>query len=160
MEKTFDPPSPSQGRYIFPVRGCMFFGVPHKGAEIATKASKFLSLLGHVFNVNRNNVQDLEPKSQRFANISSEFRSVQSEHNIPVYSFYETVKYNQAIGLVSQTLISHNDEWQCPRLFATVNLTWRLAGKFFGFHEEATSRICTLLISISPELDHHALLLQ
>ena len=83
----------------------MFFGVPHKGANIAAKASKFLSLLGHVFNVNKNNVQDLEPKSQRFANISSEFRSVQSEHNIPVVSFFETVKYNHTVGLVSRTFI-------------------------------------------------------
>ena len=102
VEKTFDPQSPS---YIFPVKGCMFFGVPHKGANIAAKASKFLSLLGHVFNVNKNNVQDLEPKSQRFANISSEFRSVQSEHNIPVVSFFETVKYNHTVGLVSKTFI-------------------------------------------------------
>ena len=79
----------------------MFFGVPHKGAEIADKASKFLSILAHVFNVNKNNVKDLEPKSQRFANISSEFRSVQSTQNIPVISFYETVEYNRTLGVVS-----------------------------------------------------------
>ena len=79
----------------------MFFGVPHKGAEIADKASKFLSILAHVFNVNKNNVKDLEPKSQRFVNFSSEFRSVQSEQNIPVISFYETVEYNHTLGTVS-----------------------------------------------------------
>ena len=102
----------------------MFFGVPHKGANIAAKASKFLSLLGHVFNVNKNNVQDLEPKSQRFANISSEFRSVQSEHNIPVVSFFETVKYNHTVGLVSRTFIL------CLRKLSRGH--WRLSIQFGG----------------------------
>lgn len=101
MKQTIDPNSPSEGHYIFPVKGCMFFGVPHKGADIADKASGFLSVLGNIFNVNRNNIRDLRPKSQRFANISSQFRSVQSEHNIPVISFFETVKYNHTVGIVS-----------------------------------------------------------
>ena len=79
----------------------MFFGVPHKGAEIADKASGFLSALGLVFNVNKNNIRDLKPKSQRLANISSEFRSIQSQHRIPIVSFYETEEYNEALGLVS-----------------------------------------------------------
>ena len=79
----------------------MFFGVPHKGADIADKASKFLSILAPVFNVNKNNVTDLKRKSQRFANISSEFRSVQAMQNIPVISFYETVEYNHTLGVVS-----------------------------------------------------------
>ena len=91
---------------MFPVKGCMFFGVPHKGADVAATASRFLSLLGHVFNVNKKQIQDLKPKSQRFANISSQFRAVQSEHNIPVISFFETVKYNHTIGLVSWTSTS------------------------------------------------------
>lgn len=101
MKQTFDPESPSPGRYVFPVEGCMFFGVPHKGADIADMALRFLSVLSHVFNLNKNNVRDLKPKSQRFANISSEFRNVQSDHNIPVFSFFETVKYNHTFGLVS-----------------------------------------------------------
>lgn len=86
---------------MFPVKGCMFFGVPHRGADIADVASRFLSVLGLVFNINKSNVQDLKPKSQRFANISSEFQSVQEERDIPVLSFYETVKYNHIVGLVS-----------------------------------------------------------
>lgn len=101
MKQTFDPNSPSRGQYIFPVKGCMFFGVPHKGADIADMASRFLSVLGRVFNVNKNNIQDLKPKSQRFANTSSQFRSVQKEHDIPVISFFETVKHSHAVGLVS-----------------------------------------------------------
>ena len=101
MIKTYDPNSDIQRSAIFPVKGCMFFGVPHKGANIAHKASRFLSILAHVFNVNKNNVEDLEPKSQRFANISSEFGIVQSEQNIPVISFYETVKYDHTLGVVS-----------------------------------------------------------
>ncbi len=102
MKRTFDDLQPSlQGHYVFPVKGCLFFGVPHKGADIADKASGFLSAFSHLLNVNKNNIKDLKPKSQRFANISSEFRSVQSEHNIPVISFYETVRYNHTVGLVS-----------------------------------------------------------
>lgn len=98
--ETGDPSSPSQGHYIFPVQGCMFFGVPHIGAEIADKASGFLSLLSHVFDVNTKNIGDLKSKSHTFANISSQFRTVQSEHSIPVMSFYETVKYKR-FGVVS-----------------------------------------------------------
>ena len=94
-----EPYSPRSA--IFPVKGCMFFGVPHKGADIADEASKFLSLLAPIFNVNKNNVKDLKPKSQRFANITSEFRDVQSTYNVPVISFYETVKYNHVLGVVS-----------------------------------------------------------
>ena len=102
MTTAIDPKPHSQRPAIFPVKGCMFFGVPHKGAEIADKASKFLSVLAPVFNVNKNNVKDLKPKSQRFANISSEFRGVQSTYNVPVISFYETVEYNHALGIVSR----------------------------------------------------------
>ena len=118
----------------------MFFGVPHKGANIAAKASKFLSLLGHVFNVNKNNVQDLEPKSQRFANISSEVRSVQSEHNIPVVSFFETVRYNHTVGLVSQTLISYSLSAISRSHWRLSNSTW-WAARWDGldFHEKAAS---------------------
>ena len=101
MIKTIDSKPHFQRSAIFPVKGCMFFGVPHKGAEIADIASKFLSVLASVFNVNKNNVTDLKPKSQRFANISSTFRSVQSTQNIPVISFYETVEYKHILGVVS-----------------------------------------------------------
>ncbi|KAK3170566.1 hypothetical protein OEA41_002647 [Lepraria neglecta] len=84
MKKTIYPNLQAEGRYIFPINGCMFFGVPHKGAEIADKASGFLSALGLVFNVNKNNIRGLKPKSQRPANISSEFRSIQSQPRIPI----------------------------------------------------------------------------
>ena len=101
MMETYDRDSPAQRPSIFPVKGCMFFGVPHQGAEVADIASRFLSILGPIFNVNNNNVKDLKPKSQRFANITSEFRSVQSTQSIPVISFVETVKYNHTLGIVS-----------------------------------------------------------
>ena len=78
----------------------MFFGVPHKGANIAGKALGFLKVLGLVFNVNKKNIQDLESKSQRFANTSSNFRLVQTEQDFPVISFFETLKYKHH-GLVS-----------------------------------------------------------
>ena len=99
IKKTIYPNLQAEGRYIFPVNGCMFFGVPHKGAEIAYKASGFLSALGLVFNVNKNNIRGLKPKSQRLANISSEFRSIQSQPRIPIVSFYETEEYNKGVGI-------------------------------------------------------------
>ena len=101
IARTLNEDSPSQGKYIFPVKGCLFFGVPHRGTDVADTASKFLNALSKVFNVNRNNISDLRAKSQRLANVSSEFRRVQFELDIQVMSFYETVEYNRTLGLVS-----------------------------------------------------------
>lgn len=94
-------PAASTKRYNFPVKGCMLFGVPNRGSDIANTASGILKLLNTVFNVNRNMVQDLEKKSQRLANIASQFRQVRHEHNIPVISFFEQQKYGSGLGLVS-----------------------------------------------------------
>ena len=82
----------------------MFFGVPNRGADIAENASSILGLLGRVFNVNKNVVSDLESKSQRLASLASEFRQVRKDRNIPVISFFETVKYNNFLGLVSEAI--------------------------------------------------------
>lgn len=92
----------------------MFFGVPNRGTERADTASSILKVLNTVFNVNRNVVRDLEYKSQRLANISMEFRTIRHTHSIPVISFFETVRYNYALGLVSRPLFSHwekNQAW-------------------------------------------------
>lgn len=88
-------------QYNFSVEGCMFFGVPNLGTEYAAGAARTLKVLNTVFNVNRNVLQELTSKSQRLANIASEFRQIRNEHRIPVISFYETEKYNYALGLVS-----------------------------------------------------------
>ena len=89
----------------------MFFGVPGRGTETADKASTVLKILSNVFNVNRHDVYDLGNKSQRLANIASEFRTIRHEHKIPVISFFETVKYNHAFGLVSDLEQSFNQSW-------------------------------------------------
>jgi len=83
----------------------MFFGVPNRGTERADTASSILKVLNTVFSVNRNVVRDLEYKSQRLANISMEFRTIRHTHSIPVISFFETVRYNYALGLVSLPLL-------------------------------------------------------
>ena len=101
LANTFDPDSPSEGRFIFPVKGCLFFGVPHRGADVAAKASTILNLMSVAFNVNKNNVRDLQEKSQRFANITSQFMTVRSTYDIPVFSLYETVRYNYLQDVVS-----------------------------------------------------------
>lgn len=79
----------------------MFFGVPNLGTEHANGAASVLNVLNTVFNVNRNFVQELKRKSQRLANIASEFRQIRNKHKIPIISFFELEKYNYASGLVS-----------------------------------------------------------
>lgn len=93
--------SSSNKRYNFPVKGCMLFGVPNKGSEVADSASKILKLLATVFNVNRNMVADLQSKSHKLADIAAQFRQIRSEHGIPVVSFYEKQNFNSVLGLVS-----------------------------------------------------------
>ena len=122
MMQTIDPKSPTQGRYAFPVKGCMFFGVPHQGASIADKALRFLNVLSLVFNINKNNIQDLKSKSQRFANISSEFRTVQTEQDFQVLSFFETVKYKHH-GMVSWSFTLHLREQRRKLLYHMLMLS-------------------------------------
>ena len=93
-------PTQSTQRYNFPVRGCMLFGVPNRGSDVAHTATGILRLLNTVFNVNRNMIQDLDKKSQRLADIASRFRQVRHEHSIPVISFFEQKKYGSGLGLV------------------------------------------------------------
>ena len=78
----------------------MLFGVPNRGSDVASSATGILKLLNTVFNVNRNMIQDLEAKSQRLADVASQFRQVRHEHNIPVISFFEQQKYGSGLGLV------------------------------------------------------------
>ena len=101
MIKISEEPSTSTKRYNFPVRGCLLFGVPNKGSDVADSASTILKLLATVFNVNRSMVTDLQSKSQKLANIAGEFRQIRDEKSIPVISFYEKQNYNSLLGLVS-----------------------------------------------------------
>lgn len=100
MKNSLQQPQ-TKKQYNFPVEGCMFFGVPNLGTEYASGAASILRVLNTVFNVNRNIVQELTSKSQRLANVASEFRQIRNEHKIPVISFFETEKYNYSLGLVS-----------------------------------------------------------
>jgi hypothetical protein len=71
------------------VRGCVFFGVPHRGAKIASWASslaKLTEMLG--FEVNPNFTKALWKKSKIFADISKQF--VERAGNIKFRTFYET----------------------------------------------------------------------
>lgn len=102
VSDSVDPQSKSQGKYVFPVKGCLFFGVPHKGAKIANLASGILTGLNKVFNVNKHNVHDLTPKSERLARISREFEETHAYLKFPVMSFYETRTLNYAVGQVRE----------------------------------------------------------
>ena len=100
MIHSIQEPVQSTKRYNFPVKGCMLFGVPNRGSDVAHTATGILKLLNTVFNVNKNMIQDLEKKSQRLADIASRFRQVRHEHTIPVISFFEQQKYGSGLGLV------------------------------------------------------------
>ncbi|KAL8791321.1 MAG: hypothetical protein Q9195_005940 [Heterodermia aff. obscurata] len=93
-------PTQSTRSYNFPVKGCMLFGVPNRGSDVAHTATAILKLLNTVFNVNRNMIQDLDKKSQKLADIASRFRQVRYEHSIPVISFFEQPKYGSGLGLI------------------------------------------------------------
>ena len=57
----FDPNPLSRRSIMFAVKGIVFLGVPHKGVDIADKASKILSMTAPLFNVDKYNVQDPQP---------------------------------------------------------------------------------------------------
>ena len=121
----------STERYNFPIRGCMLFGVPNQGTDVANTASKVLTLLSAVFNINRNVVDDLENKSQKLANIASEFRQVRQAHSIPIISFYERQKYSSALGLVSVPISRQTPPPSCNAGRAGLRLS--VSAKFLSF---------------------------
>ncbi|MCJ1423906.1 hypothetical protein MMC29_001791 [Sticta canariensis] len=129
LKKGMQQPPNSTKQYNFPVRGCMFFGVPNRGTDYPETASSLLKLLSRVFNVNRNVVRDLESKSQRLAKIASKFGQIREERNIPIISFFETVKYNNFFGLIvdkASAVIEYPDS---PRPFG-INRNHREMAKF------------------------------
>lgn len=93
----------SQRKYVFPVKGCLFFGVPHQGAKLATVITKYLENLVKLLPVNMKNVGDLQFHSDRLERVSKEFETTRSNLDIEVLSFYENRILSQLAGLVSQS---------------------------------------------------------
>jgi len=79
----------SEPKRKLPVKGCLFFAVPHKGAGVASDWSPILTLLGTTFGFKAHTVRDLKEKSTKLQDIAFEFRPIRREHNISVISCYE-----------------------------------------------------------------------
>lgn len=80
------------------MRGCVFFGTPHRGAASAETARAFISVLT-IFTLGNagdaNKIVDLFPKSQKLADINSHFLQVRRKYDIDVLSCFEQVNsYN------------------------------------------------------------------
>ena len=78
------------GDLLRSVHGCVFFGVPHRGAEAAYWSSFGanvikVALFGHV---NANYVAALQQNSRAFADISRQF--VERGASLKIRTFYET----------------------------------------------------------------------
>jgi hypothetical protein len=78
------------------VRGCVFFGVPHRGADVAYWASwgaNLLKILQLGFSTNTNFVDAL---GTTFSEISEQF--IERAHRFKILTFYETDKiFNQQV---------------------------------------------------------------
>ena len=80
------------------VHGCVFFGVPHRGAETAYWANFGANVIKVAFfgRTNTNFVAALQRNSRTFADISQQF--VERGASLMIRTFYETeTLYNQLV---------------------------------------------------------------
>ncbi len=83
-------------------RGLVFFGVPHRGSDIARLgnfAANLLEMAQLGFGTNTNFVEALKRNSETFAHISQQF--IERGADIPIRTFYETER------LGNQLVCSH-----------------------------------------------------
>jgi hypothetical protein len=75
------------------VRGLVFFGVPHRGSDVAfwgSFAANLLKITQLGFGTNTRFVEALKRNSETFADISQQF--IERAANLPIRTFYETEK--------------------------------------------------------------------
>ena len=72
-----------------PIKGCLFFAVPHKGSGTAGTFAPILQALGTFFDVGSKNVKALQRNSDRLSDIVSQFRTIRQDCNITIISCYE-----------------------------------------------------------------------
>jgi hypothetical protein len=75
------------------VRGLVFFGVPHRGSDVAywgNFAANLLKITQLGFSTNTSFVEALKRNSETFADISQQF--IERGANLPIRTFYETEK--------------------------------------------------------------------
>jgi hypothetical protein len=81
------------------VRGLVFFGVPHRGSDIAywgNFAANLLKITQLGFGTNTSFVEALKRNSATFADISQQF--IERGANLPIRTFYETERlWNQLV---------------------------------------------------------------
>jgi hypothetical protein len=83
------------------VRGLIFFGVPHRGADVAywgSFAANLLKITQLGFGTNTSFVEALRRNSATFADISEQF--IERGANLPIRTFYETERLlNQLVRI-------------------------------------------------------------
>jgi hypothetical protein len=83
------------------VKAVVFFGVPHRGADLAywaTFTSMILQTMQLGFGTNPNFVTDLQRNSRTFADISKQF--IERGDKLRIRTFYETEKiYGQLVSI-------------------------------------------------------------
>ena len=76
------------------VKGLVFFGVPHRGSDIAywgNFAANLIKVIQLGFSTNTSFVRALKRNSAAFADISTRFSECGA--NLPIRTFYETEKF-------------------------------------------------------------------
>jgi hypothetical protein len=80
--------------FINPIRGCLFFGVPHEGSASAASFYPLLKLLDGIIpfggGPSTRIVRDLRPQSDKLPEIQDRFGGYRGEFGIEVMSCWET----------------------------------------------------------------------
>jgi len=71
------------------VKGCVIFGVPHRGADFPMGLKLILSLVSPTGLIEAGKIIELGPKSALLANISDEFRQARKTLGIDILSCWE-----------------------------------------------------------------------
>ncbi|CZR66344.1 uncharacterized protein PAC_16245 [Phialocephala subalpina] len=94
------------------VRGVIFFGVPHRGSDVAywgTFAANLLETIQLGFGTNSNFVKDLQRNSETLANISEQFFPLGDK--LKIRTFYETERLlNRVIVDKNSACLNHPNE--------------------------------------------------
>ncbi|KAM7185523.1 hypothetical protein V8F20_011779 [Naviculisporaceae sp. PSN 640] len=96
------------------VKGCIFLGVPHRGAAIATwakHATQLTKFLTFGFAGNTSFLGTLEPDSAEWIRISDDF--VDRGRDLTLYTFYETKKTGNLMVVDKASAIMHLPNEEC-----------------------------------------------
>jgi hypothetical protein len=125
------------------VYGVAFFGVPHRGSEVAYWGNFAANLLKMPLlgNTNTKFVAALQKNSETFANISQQF--IEHGSSLQIRTFYETKKaYNQ---LVWDRFKSCPSDADCTRLSTKIQRALVFQMRLQSLSRIPTTKICANL---------------